>query len=248
MPRSTSRTDSKAQPSELARWKDDPYPQYRDEVNASIAFSGLSVDFFTEGKARHLAQLIGAHFGHAATPQCLDVGCGLGAMHPHLQGCVGGLIGVDVSDAAISGAAQANPWASYRKFDGERLPFKDAAFDVAFASCVLHHVEPASRARFMREIYRVLRPGGLSVIFEHNPINPLTRLAVYRCEFDRDAVLLRRREALGLIGDAGFQSARGRYIFFLPLRSRWARALDDRLGSLALGAQYYVCGTRPGDA
>ena len=37
---------------------------------------------------------------------------------------------------------------------------------------------------------RVVRPGGLLCIIEHNPFNPLTRLAVVRCEFDRDAVLL----------------------------------------------------------
>lgn len=96
----------------------------------------------------------------------------------------------------------------------------------------------------MAEGHRVLRPCGLIVIFEHNPLNPLTQLAVARCQFDRDALLLPRREAAQLIAVAGFRIARGRYLFFLPLRARWARAVDDTLGFLALRAQYYVSGVR----
>ena len=42
-------------------------------------------------------------------------------------------------------------------------------------------------------MYRILRKGGLLVIIEHNPFNPLTQISVYRCPFDKDAVLLTAR-------------------------------------------------------
>src|SRR5688572_23802726 len=103
--------------SELARWKDGPYPRYQDEVNASIGFTGLSIDFFTEGKARHLAALIHQHFRGARAQGCLDLGCGLGIMHRYLRDSVDRLHGVDVSDEAIKAASETNPWASYSKFD-----------------------------------------------------------------------------------------------------------------------------------
>jgi SAM-dependent methyltransferase len=234
--------------SELQRWRDGPYPRYLEEVNRSIGFAGLTVDFFTHGKAVHLARLTSNRFSEASASSWLDIGCGQGSMHRYLRGSAGQLQGVDVSAEALHAAAAANPWASYTHYDGNDLPFADCCFDVVFTSCVLHHVAPPRRPHFLSEAYRVLRPGGLMVVFEHNPLNPLTRLAVLRCEFDRDAVLLMRRETVRLVSDAGFEAVGGKYIFFLPLASPWARAIDDKLGFLALGAQYLVSGARPGGA
>ena len=69
-----------------------------------------------------------------------------------------------------------NPGVDYIHYDGALIPLEDASFDLAFASCVLHHIEPVERARATSELARVLRPGGLVAIYEHNPLNPLTRL------------------------------------------------------------------------
>ena len=91
------------------------------------------------------------------------------------------LAGVDPSEAMIEAARKANPEADYRVADGTELPFEDGSFDLAFAVCVLHHVAPPDRPAFVAELARVTRPGGLTVVFEHNPLNPLTRLAVRRC-------------------------------------------------------------------
>ena len=41
------------------------------------------------------------------------------------------------------------------------------------------------------ELKRVLRAGGACVIFEHNPLNPLTVQAVNTCPFDENAVLIK---------------------------------------------------------
>ena len=52
---------------------------------------------------------------------------------------------------------------------------------------------------------RVVRPGGLVCVIEHNPLNPLTRsLAVSRCEFDSDAVLLGASTTRKLMAAGGF--------------------------------------------
>jgi hypothetical protein len=50
---------------------------------------------------------------------------------------------------------------------------------------------------------RVTRPGGLICIIEHNALNLLTRLAVNRCPFDADAVLLRSGQSQELLRGAG---------------------------------------------
>ena len=55
---------------------------------------------------------------------------------------------------------------------------------------VLHHVRPSDRADLVGELATRLAPGGRLVVFEHNPLNPVTVNAVQACAFDADAVLL----------------------------------------------------------
>ena len=87
---------------------------------------------------------------------------------------------------------------------------------------------------------RVLRPGGLALILEHNPWNPLTRLAVARCPFDDDAILLGPSEATRHLSGAGLVREEKRYILFFPFDARIFRRVESGLGALPLGAQYYV--------
>jgi hypothetical protein len=85
---------------------------------------------------------------------------------------------------------------------------------------------------------RVVRSGGLVCLIEHNPLNPLTRLAVARCEFDRDAVLLHAGRTRALMADAGLHDIRSDYFLLLPSAAPVARRLERGLSRLPLGAQY----------
>jgi hypothetical protein len=76
----------------------------------------------------------------------------------------------------------------------------------ALSFCVLHHVPPTQWVGFLCEMRRVVRPDGLVCLIEHDPLNPLTKLVVARCEFDRDAVLLRAGRARAL-ADTGLHDA-----------------------------------------
>jgi SAM-dependent methyltransferase len=91
---------------------------------------------------------------------------------------------------------------------------------------------------------RVLRPGGIAAIFEHNPINPLTRRVVSNCVFDEDAVLLRRRRARDLLRQVGLAPCEDRYIAFLPFGGKVVVPIEAALRRVPLGAQYYVSATR----
>ena len=96
------------------------------------------------------------------------------------------------------------------------------------AICVLHHVAPAEWAHFLSEMRRVVRPGGLICVIEHNPLNPLTRLAVSRCEFDRDAVLLGASTTRKLMAAGGLREIGSRYFLLLPWEAKPARRVELR--------------------
>jgi hypothetical protein len=86
----------------------------------------------------------------------------------------------------------------------------------------------------------VTKPAGLAVVFEQNPYNPLTRLAVARCAFDEGVVLATRRRIRRLLEGAGGAIVASRYVLFFPIDRDVARSVEARLGWLPLGAQHYV--------
>ena len=217
---------------------------YRQEVERSISFSGADLDVFTEAKAVALLRLNRERLADPATVRALDVGCGAGETARYLAGELRDLHGVDVSAEIIETARVRNPSVRYATYDGDRLPYGDGEFDLAFAICVVHHVPPAQWTAFAHELARVVRPGGLVTVIEHNPVNPLTRLAVARCAFDDDAVLLRASRAARLLEAAGVDGVRSEYIVFHPFRSPALRTLERHVAWLPLGAQYVTAGIR----
>jgi SAM-dependent methyltransferase len=222
---------------------------YRDEVQTSISFSGQEVAFFHRRKAEVLVELANRLVGDPGQLSALDVGCGVGSIDHFLAGRFGRLCGVDTAPVALGRGARENPEVTYLAADGGQLPFPTGAFDVAFAVCVLHHVPPPYRVEFGRELRRVVRDGGLVVVFEHNALNPLTRLAVSRCEFDEGVELLTRGASTRVLSGAGLTPVEARDVIFTPFDHRLARRLDQALGRVPLGAQHYVAAyQRPGPA
>jgi ubiquinone/menaquinone biosynthesis C-methylase UbiE len=221
----------------------DRYNETYDEIlNSAIAFSGLNVDFFTRAKAQYLTRIMTDRFGDLSRLDLLDVGCGTGNLHPLLAQAVRSVKGVDVSSECVATARERNPHVDYRLYEGNRLPFADASFDVAFTICVMHHVPPNDWPSFARELRRVVKPGGIALVFEHNPYNPLTRYVVSSCEFDTDAVLLTGRTARRLLTEAGFSDVIIHNILTIPAVSRAILRIDRWFRRLPFGAQYYALG------
>ena len=67
-------------------------------------------------------------------------------------------------------------------------------------------------------------------------------LAVDRCEFDVDAVLISNRELTRMFKLAGLQPLERSYIVFFPWRGRLLRAIERQLSWLPFGAQHVVAG------
>jgi ubiquinone/menaquinone biosynthesis C-methylase UbiE len=220
---------------------DDVEGRYEQLIEHSIRCGGQEHEFYVRAKARWLLDLARRRIGAPEGLDVLDVGCGIGSTDRHL-GRFGRLAGVDVSEGMVRAARRANPSVEYRVCQADRLPHPDASFDLAFAICVLHHVDPGDRLTFVREMARVTRGGGLVVVIEHNPFNPLTRFVVGRCAFDEGTVLLPARETRRHLRGARLALAEERYGLFVPWNGRVATRLENALRHVPLGAQYYVAG------
>ena len=223
---------------------DDYVETYRTEIDDSIGFIGQDVDFFIEIKAELLLKLARKNFGSLDKIKVLDIGSGVGLVDRFLKSEIKQLYGVDVEEGVVEKAKVNNPEVNYRLYDGAKLPFEDNTFDLCFAINVMHHVPPGMWENFSREMYRVLKPGGIAAVFEHNPWNPLTRLAVARCEFDRDAVLLNHGKIKKLFKGAGLRIIDDSYIVFFPFQAKLFRSIETALGWLPLGAQHFVTGRK----
>lgn len=224
----------------MAELFDDYRATYQDVVADSIRFSGLKHDFFMQAKADLIERRLCAEgwLGSGEKPRALDIGCGIGTMHPYVQTLFSSIDGCDISAESVERARRENPSVRYSAYDGHRLPYADDSFDFAMTVCVVHHVPPPQWPSFFSEMLRILRPGGQACIIEHNPLNPATRLAVLRCPFDEDAVLLRSATTRMLLANAGFSDASSEFFCLLPSAGRIARRIERTFSSLPAGAQY----------
>lgn len=121
----------------------------------------------------------------ALQPGCrvLDIGCGTGTLavaikrrHPAVD-----VTGLDPDPLALGRAsAKAGAARVSVRFDrgfGDALPYDAASFDRVFSSMMFHHVPKDDRPKVLREIRRVLRPGGALEFLDFAGSHPHSFLA-----------------------------------------------------------------------
>jgi SAM-dependent methyltransferase len=119
-----------------------------------------------------------AELGELAGRTLVDCGCGPGhtAIMFARRGARVSAFDVDPANVELAQAlCAANDVAvDVSRRDFERTGYADASFDLAFGSCVVHHVD-VERAAV--ELGRILKPGGRAVFIENSARNPLLMLA-----------------------------------------------------------------------
>lgn len=126
----------------------------------------------------------------------LDVGCGAGVEVVRFGRAGARVVGVDAAASAVAlsrqNATQQGVRARLAVADGEALPFPDACFDYVFAHGVVQYA--ADDAAVVREVHRVLRPGGTALFQVYNRISWLNLLSkVMKTPLEHeDAPVLRR--------------------------------------------------------
>ena len=124
--------------------------------------------------------------------ELVDIGTGTGALLPLLAATGARVTAVDASAAMLTRARalcerEGLDDVVFEQADIQDLPFADDRFDAAYCSMVLHHVARPGRA--LREMARVVRPGGLVVVMaftRHNLVWLREELAHQWLGFSRD--------------------------------------------------------------
>lgn len=216
--------------------------QHRD----SIRLSGEAPDYFADYKIRTLRRF--ADKWGMAAPHILDFGAGMGASIPGYRRYFDGsrITLADVSADSLAAAHRLHGGdETYLHIPGREINVPARSVDIVFTACVFHHIPHVEHDRWLRELRRIVRPGGRLVLWEHNPLNPLTRHAVRNCPFDVNAHLIGAREMRRRLSAAGWKTPRLSFQVFFPASAAALRPAEPHLGWLPLGAQYACIGEAP---
>jgi ubiquinone/menaquinone biosynthesis C-methylase UbiE len=180
---------------------------------------------------RTIAAELGSEIARLAI---LDVGCATGRLLASLAAAgAERLAGTDLApkilDVAREKLAAGSVAADLRTADAEdALPWPAASFDVATLTGVLHHFTRPTAA--LREIARVLRPGGRLLVIDPAflpGVRQVINLALRIAPHEGDFRFYSRTRAAALLGLAGLQTSHSRRV---GLWSYFVAAVTERSG------------------
>lgn len=111
--------------------------------------------------------------GHCGGKKVLEIGCAFGHGTALLAEQASEVHAIDLYRHALDHARThcRRPNASFHEMDGSQLTFEPGSFDVVVSFEVIEHVEAPER--FVAEIFRVLRPGGMAILSTPNGMQTL---------------------------------------------------------------------------
>ena len=125
-----------------------------------------------------------ADFAGARGLKVLEIGCGLGTDGAQFAKAGADYTGVDLTDAAVELARRRFELfdlpGTFQTADAENLSFADDSFDLVYSHGVLHHTPDTAKA--IREVHRVLRPGGRGIVmlYHRNSYNYRVNISLLR--------------------------------------------------------------------
>lgn len=217
--------------------------KYDEELKELLGFwGGKDLDKFAEYKVQLVKDILPNDINNL-----LEFGCGTGRNFYFLKKYFGETVnyyGCDVSDESLKIAKRLFPFANF--FNNQSLDSikrYGLKYDLVLITCVLHHIDPKDRQKWIDEIMNNLKVGGYIAIFEHNIKNPKTRSIVKdpRNPVDDINWMLSMRDILSLFDNVKNKEVVWKgYTLFSPVRFGGILAVEKLLKWLPLGAQQCV--------
>lgn len=211
---------------------------YYSQHKQNIAITGEDPEYFSQYKVADLSAHVSRRGLQAG--RILDFGSGIGNSIPYFRKFfpAAELTCADVSVRCTQISRERFPGEEVYAHIAESIPAPDESFDLVFTACVFHHIPHEEHMKWLSELRRVTRKGGVLAIYEHNPLNPLTVRAVNTCPFDANARLIRSGVMKSRVIEAGWKRPETRYKVFFPAALKHLRPLEKYLARVCLGAQW----------
>ncbi len=135
----------------------------------------------------------------------LEVGCGEGRGIDLLMPIISSYCAVDKIEGAIARLGEKYPKGKFISGHLPPLPYADSSFDSLVSFQVIEHIEDDSL--FLKEIYRVLRPGGIALLTTPNRLMSLSRNPWHVREYTSEelkalaSTLFKHVEMKGIVGN-----------------------------------------------
>ena len=216
---------------------------YTSHYNKRAGYiTGFPLDYFNRYKIKDLDRECMLH--NVCDPKkIMDFGCGVGNSLPLISELfpMANIFGFDVSSKSVKLAngitkSKKNIYSSHIQ---KNIFFTKPTYDIIFSSCVFHHIDPIERIYWLKQLYANLKPGGILLIYEHNPINPLTQFIFRTDDADKDGSIISSRRLRLLLKETGFMNISTRYRVYFPKFLSSLLRFEDYLSAIPLGAQYY---------
>jgi trans-aconitate methyltransferase len=216
---------------------------YNEVVNEAIHGTGYDTEGLVAAKLQKIAKLF------PSLPKnkfnLLDFGCGVGNLYGHVAHFFPKAIytGVDLSKSSIKKArSRFQEHAAFQEYDS--IEWELCKYDLIFSAGVFHHIPHIDHPTIIEKLSCLLNPGGELVIWEHNPLNPVTQKIVRDCPIDEDAVLVSSKNIKKNFERVSLADIKISYTTFFPHFLSTLNILDPYLGWLPLGGQYLVTGKK----
>lgn len=100
----------------------------------------------------------------------LEIGCGSGYGANFLAGYASSVTAVDISETTVKYCEEKynQDNLSFKRVNEQRLPFKDASFDICISFQVIEHIEPNKVRNWLTEVRRVLKDNGIFIVTTPN--------------------------------------------------------------------------------
>jgi SAM-dependent methyltransferase len=204
---------------------------------AKMAGEYLEQTRWTKLRLRALLPLVEPRRGD----RILDLGCAAGALTHFFSQHGATVVGIDSEPKAIEKARELFPDLQFELADVGRLPQADHSIDKAVAGDLVEHLDEPTLNAMLRELRRVLVPGGTLSIYTPNPRHPIERLKAHDFVLAQNPTHIGLRTSDQLVGALERNGFKVDRLDWTPSFFPVLRTIERLLGGFSETFRYRLC-------